>query len=293
MENMNNKIAVKYLALRDWAKKNGFSTRTFLKEIRFLNSVKLFLDTKIIEFFGDKHDIFGSKISKYKIEDLEFLMKRYNIVFNTYSITAIPIEDYEKYSLLKNFGSKSVLIYIRGKQENILKILNNNIEESFAIVGSRKTPEIYSKWIEERMPNKNIVISGLANGADLMGHRAAIKFKKLIVVFPGFNIDWNPPIKKMDVFNEALNNGLVISSIPPFAPFSPGMLQTRNEQMASLTSEGYVLYMKNKSGTYGYIKKMISDNKNIFLPKNIYRDNLEFMKIELKNIYLNNIVELG
>ncbi|MCK5867308.1 MAG: DNA-processing protein DprA, partial [Mycoplasmataceae bacterium] len=217
MENINNKIAIKYLALRDWAKKNGISTRTFLKEIRLLNSVKLFLDNKIIEFFGDKHDIFGSKISKYKIEDLEFLMKRYSVVFDTYLITAIPIEDYGKYSLLKNFGSKSILIYIRGKQENIMKILNNNIDQSFAIVGSRKTPEIYSKWIEERMPDKNVVISGLANGADLIGHRVAIKSKKLIVVFPGFNIDWNPPVNKMDVFNEAVNNGLVISSIPPLA----------------------------------------------------------------------------
>ena len=288
-----NKTAIEYLALRAWAKKNDISTRMFLKEIRVKNSVKLFVKSKIDEFFGIQSDIFGDKVNKNKLTDLDFWITKYQDIFKEKNIIAILIEDFHKYDLLNGFGNESVVLYARGKQENIENILKTNIKNSFGIVGSRNTPDIYSKWIRERMPNKELVISGLANGADLIGHRVAIEENKKIVVFPGFNIDWQPPKKKMDVFNEALENGAVFSSIPPLSVFSPGMLQKRNGEMARLSSAGYVLFVKGRSGTYGYIREMIKSKKDIYLPKNIYRDSLDFMKTELNQHYAMYVKELA
>lgn len=279
--NKQNKNTIKYLAFRDWSKANDFSTRSLLKEIREIGSLEQFLDIKFNDLFESKIDLFGEKKPKHNVHELDKYILKYNIIFKEKEIFSIPIEDFPKYKLFENMGVESVVMYLRGQENNIKSILSFDVDQSFGVVGSRKTPEIYSKWLKERMPNKKIAVSGLANGADLIGHREAIKNNKKIVVFPGFNIDWMPPKKKMDVFSEALSNGFVASSIPPLAHFSPGMLQKRNGEMARLTSEGYVLYINGSSGTYGYIKNMVKEGKKVFLPKNIYKDNIQFARNEL------------
>lgn len=285
--NSGNKKAALFSALKFIAKKYddikifNIPSRSWKKEIRQRGLINFFKSLLSLEDSIDQLELFEIKKTSIISPFMDELIEKFNFYNNQLTddnIQVVCIDDFKKYKLLENFKHDNVFLYIRSS--DIHSYLN--YPSAISTVGSRETPEKYSEWIKSILskPTKSefVVVSGLANGADLISHREAIKLNKKIVVFTGYPINYIPPKHKMDVFNYAINNGAVISSIAPWETFVPGLLQHRNKEMAWMSSVCFVLYINGKSGTNGHIKEMISLNKKIFMPKDVYDSNIEFMQ---------------
>ena len=245
--------------------------------IEFKNNSIFDIALKKIEdkVLNNNIDLFNQKtISK---EKLEIIKTNFYIVYKkieNYGIQAVVYDQFKRIPAFKDI--KDVFFFfIKGNKS----ILENNKDKFVSVVGSRKTPIKYNNWIEKNIPNK-IIISGLAYGADLMAHKWAIKNKLNIIVFPGIDIYKKPKdIEKLNIYNYAIKNGLLISSIfPGSKSFDKSIFLKRNKWMSQMSSESYAIYFKEKSGTLGHILESAKNNLPIFMPKDVLEENRKFLE---------------
>ena len=190
-------------------------------------------------------------------------------------IFAISFFDFYKFNLLKNIKN-SYFFFIKGNFE-----LLNSKKTIIAVVGSRKTPRTYISWIEENIPKDKIVVSGMAFGADTFAHLNAINNNQEIVVFPGIDIYKINPSNphKNKIVKYALENGLLISNIfPDSKTFDKSIFLKRNKWMAQISESTYVPYFKGQSGTLGQLLETAKLNKKIYIPKDVYKTNINFLE---------------
>lgn len=256
----------KYSELTKIMKKNS----SFEQGIKEIESLVLNID----------YNIFSKGIDT----DIEEFEKQIKIIEQTIRERKINVITHDQFALFKSFKNikNSLFFFYRGD----VNILNDDPSDFVSIVGSRKTPDKYINWIEKVVPYKNIV-SGLANGADVMGHQWAIKNNLKIVVFPGTDI-YNLPKKgpKNLICQYALHNGLILSDIfPGSKSFDKSIFLKRNRWMAQLSNESYLMYFDGISGTLGQALEMAKLEKSIFMPKDVLARNKNFLE-EHKNFNL-------
>jgi DNA processing protein len=111
-------------------------------------------------------------------------------------------------SLLKKIYDPPLLIYAKGS-------FTKNDEYSIAIVGTRQ-PTNYGKIQTERitseLANQNItIVSGLARGIDSIAHKSTLKIEKRTIAVIGSGLDVIYPPENKKLFDEIVENGLIIS----------------------------------------------------------------------------------
>lgn len=194
-------------------------------------------------------------------------------------IGVITYDQFHEFEALKEVKG-SYFFFYKGE----ISILKETKKDFVAVVGSRKTPKTYEKYFD-KIPKDKIIVSGLANGADLMAHEWAIDNKKQIVVFPGVDI-YNKPKTgmKRTIFEYAENNGILLSEVfPGSKTFDKSMFLKRNKWMAQMTDSTYALYFKGMSGTLGELTEAIKTNSNVYIPKDVLEMNKTFFE-EHKNL---------
>ena len=120
-----------------------------------------------------------------------------------------------------------------------------------------------------------MIVSGLADGLDSAGHRAAVKNNCPTIAVMGVPIDRTYPAANVVLRHKIEQKGCVISEYPPRSEGvgANGFLQ-RNRLIAALSSALLVVEAQEKSGTMSTVSHAERYGKPVFaVPGSIYSPN--------------------
>ena len=147
------------------------------------------------------------------------------------------------------------------------------------IVGSRKPTEYGLNAAAdiggELAKNGAIIVSGLADGLDSAGHRAAVKNDCPTVAVMGVPIDRTYPAANAALRQKIEQKGCVISEYPPYSEYiGPTCFLQRNRLIAALSTAVLVVEAREKSGTMSTVAHAERYGKPVYaVPGSIYSPN--------------------
>ena len=123
--------------------------------------------------------------------------------------------------------------------------------------------------------NGAIIVSGLADGLDSAGHRAAVKENCPTIGVLGVPIDRTYPVSNRELRKKIEQKGCVISEYPPESgPVGPNGFLQRNRLIAALSSAVLVVEAREKSGTMSTVAHAERYGKPVYaVPGSIYSPN--------------------
>ena len=123
--------------------------------------------------------------------------------------------------------------------------------------------------------NGAIIVSGLADGLDSAGHRAAVKNDCPTVAVMGVPIDRTYPAANAALRQQIERKGCVISEYPPYSEYiGPTCFLQRNRLIAALSSAVLVVEAREKSGTMSTVAHAERYGKPVYaVPGSIYSPN--------------------
>lgn len=154
-----------------------------------------------------------------------------------------------------------------------------NEPDMVGVVGSRK-PSAYGTQAAADLGGAlarggAVIVSGLADGLDSAGHRAAVQEQRPTIAVMGVPIDRTYPAANLALRHRIEQNGCVISEYPPHMDGvgGNGFLQ-RNRLIAALSSALLVVEAREKSGTMSTVAHAERYGKPVFaVPGSIYSPN--------------------
>ena len=147
------------------------------------------------------------------------------------------------------------------------------------IVGSRKPTEYGLNAAAdiggELAKNGAIIVSGLADGLDSAGHRAAVKNDCPTIAVMGVPIDRTYPAANAALRQKIEQKGCVISEYPPYSEYiGPTCFLQRNRLIAALSSALLVVEAREKSGTMSTVAHAERYGRPVYaVPGSIYSPN--------------------
>ena len=147
------------------------------------------------------------------------------------------------------------------------------------IVGSRKPTEYGLNAAAdiggELAKNGAVIVSGLADGLDSAGHRAAVKNDCPTIAVMGVPIDRTYPAANAALRQKIEQKGCVISEYPPYSEYiGPTCFLQRNRLIAALSSAVLVVEAREKSGTMSTVAHAERYGKPVYaVPGSIYSPN--------------------
>ena len=147
------------------------------------------------------------------------------------------------------------------------------------IVGSRKPTEYGLNAAAdiggELAKNGAIIVSGLADGLDSAGHRAAVKENCPTIGVLGVPIDRTYPASNRELRRQIERKGCVISEYPPESePVGRNGFLQRNRLIAALSSALVVVEAQEKSGTMSTVNHAERYGKPVYaVPGSIFSPN--------------------
>ena len=154
-----------------------------------------------------------------------------------------------------------------------------NESGAVGIVGSRKPTEYGLNAAAdiggELAKNGAIIVSGLADGLDSAGHRAAVKSDCPTIAVMGVPIDRTYPVANAALRQQIERKGCVISEYPPYSEYvGPNCFLQRNRLIAALSSAVLVVEAREKSGTMSTVAHAERYGKPVYaVPGSIYSPN--------------------
>lgn len=123
--------------------------------------------------------------------------------------------------------------------------------------------------------NGAIIVSGLADGLDSAGHRAAVKNHSPTIGVLGVPIDRTYPASNRELRWKIEQNGCIISEYPPESgPVGANGFLQRNRLIAALSAALVVVEAQEKSGTMSTVNHAERYGKPVFVvPGSIYSPN--------------------
>ena len=137
---------------------------------------------------------------------------------------------------LKSLDDAPVLLYSKGN-------VNLNTKKIVAIVGTRKATnygrEFLERFMEELIPHKPLILSGLAYGIDIHAHKLALKHNLNTVGVLGSGIDVIYPAVHKDTAKKMFGGGGLITENPIGAKPDAHNFPARNRIIAGLCDVGF------------------------------------------------------
>lgn len=157
--------------------------------------------------------------------------------------------DAEYPRLLLETPSPPPVLYYRGQvqlQENLgLRLL-------VSIVGTRDPSEYGKRWTRKistaLAENGFTVVSGMAEGIDTEAHRGCLEAGGRTLAILGTGVDVVYPPRNRELYNQILNQGLVLSEYPAKTPPERAHFPQRNRIIAGLSRAVLVMEAPAKSG---------------------------------------------
>ena len=251
--------------------------------------------------FSNKENINFFKLNR--IEKIEFLksffsennMEKILNIFDRINLYKIEVE-----KIIKNCEEKNIKIFYYSYEnypKNLIDIkespyvifvkgnlpLNEELEKSFAIVGTRKPSKegiAFARDIGRYLSKNNIYnISGLALGIDTEGHNMSLQ-KTGAILGQGLDLEIYPRenVKLAEMILE--NNGFLLSELIPQTEISLFSLIKRDRLQSALTSGIIIAETGIKGGTVNTFKYAREQKRKIFI-SDINREFIEKHKKDL------------
>jgi DNA processing protein len=149
-------------------------------------------------------------------------------------------------------------------------------KRTVAIVGSRKPTE-YGKWaaftIAKKLSSYGIVVvSGMAEGIDSMAHRGALEGGTPTVAVMGTGLDICFPTFNEKLRDEILNDGLILSELPPGTHGGIYTFPLRNRIISGVSAVTIVAEAALTSGSLITAERAAEQGRAVYaVPGNINR----------------------
>lgn len=224
---------------------------------------------KLLKMYGTTENIYKStvenrntkqligikKINYDEIEKIEKIMEHKNINLVNYND-----KDYPR--ALLPFDDAPVVLYYLG---NIQKL--NDINKSAAVIGARNC-SYYGKNVVElfaaELTKYNInVISGMARGIDGYAHNACLKNNGFTCGVLGCGVDVVYPKENINIYNEMIKCGCIISEFPPGTIPYPYNFPIRNRIISGLSDIIIVIEAGQKSGSLKTVDFALAQGKDV------------------------------
>jgi DNA processing protein len=168
---------------------------------------------------------------------------------------------------LKNIEDFPLALFVKGNADL-------NPSRTIGIVGTRNCTEygrnITRKVIEDLLPYKPTVISGLAYGIDIEAHRAALQFDLPTIGVLGSSVDTIYPSIHKHTAKEMLLMGALVSEYLPGSQMHPSNFPQRNRIIAGLSDALIVVEAAIKGGALITAEIAFGYNKEVFaIPGNL------------------------
>lgn len=222
---------------------NGFGRKTIAKILNYIDSQKIIINdlSDIVKLINN----LGIKRAKIDVKRIEEEAEKIFQCCEKSKIKIIGIYD-EKYpDKLHCIDDKPLILYVDGNVD-LLNEYNN-----IAIVGTRKPTqhgyEISSILAEKLAEDNCCIVSGFASGCDEAAHNGCLASKgKTIAVIPFGH--YNIPKGSKVLYNMILiNQGTIISELPPNHKAEIHTFIERNRVIAAI-SEGVIIIEGGKKG---------------------------------------------
>ena len=188
-------------------------------------------------------------------------------------IRILPYDDPDYPLAFSRISDMPLVLYCTGDPRWL------NEPGAVGIVGSRKPTEYGLNAAAdiggELAKNGAIIVSGLADGLDSAGHRAAVKNDCPTIAVMGVPIDRTYPAANAALRQKIEHKGCVISEYPPCGEgVGPNGFLQRNRLIAALSSAVLVVEAREKSGTMSTVAHAERYGKPVYaVPGSIYSPN--------------------
>lgn len=206
---------------------------------------------QIFTQFSQNYDKLSKVVSKEEFDKMCYalnydFLEQYIIELDRQGVVVLTqfSENYPKQFL--NFDAKPIILYCKG-DVSLLKT------KCVAIVGSRK-PTNYGKEVTKKFAmalasSGLTIVSGLADGVDMIAHSSALEVdgKTIAVMGSGFNHIY--PKGNFSLEREIEQKGLVITEYKPEIMPASWHYPIRNRIIAGLSNAVLITEASNKSGS--------------------------------------------
>lgn len=192
-------------------------------------------------------------------------------LLETSHISIIPFTDAAFPKLLAEIPDPPALLYARGHFRAWDK------KPLLALVGSRKYTS-YGKQVAHELAQKltqagYMIVSGLAFGIDSIAHEATLEAGGCTLAILGSGIDDQSisPQSHLRLAHDIMEQGVLLSELPPKANASVGTFPARNRIMAGLCQGVIVIEAAEESGSLITARLALDYNREVFaVPGSIF-----------------------
>ena len=180
----------------------------------------------------------------------------------------VTLDDSAYPPLLRQLPDRPILLYVRGQ-------LRNQDEKCLAVVGTRKASKYgwdAANQLSFQLAQQDItIVSGLAQGIDAAAHRGALQAGGRTIAVVGTGIDVVYPRENMDLADEIMANGAIVSELPlrtkPLAKNFP----QRNRLISGMSLGLLVAEAPERSGALNTVSHALEQGRDVFaVPYNIF-----------------------
>jgi len=193
-----------------------------------------------------------------------------NLYKNNIGIVTINDESYPYY--LKNIYDPPIVLYYKGE---LIKS-----ENTIAIVGSRKATS-YGMQVAENLSYEAAlrgitIVSGMARGIDTYAHKGALKAKSRTIAILGCGLDVVYPKENMELMENIINNGAVVTEYLPGVMPLKFNFPARNRIISGISLGVVIVEAAAGSGSLITASYALEQGREVFaVPGNIDRANSE------------------
>jgi DNA processing protein len=223
-----------------------------------------------IEILIEKKEVRKEEISS---SAKAFKLERQLRVLQEENVKMITVLD-EEYPLnLKDLEDAPPVIYCRGK-------LLGEDSNAVSIVGTRRATE-YGKTAARTLGKKLAelgitIVSGMASGIDTLSHTGALLGRGRTLAVMGTGIDLIYPSSNRNLARKIVENGALITELPPTSPALPYHFPSRNRIISGLSKAVVAIEAHSKSGVFSTVKWALQYGRDVYaLPGDINRSGSE------------------
>ncbi len=181
-------------------------------------------------------------------------------------ITALTRLDEDYPRLLSKIPCPPPVLFVKGKIGGLFDS-NENLR-CISIVGTRRCTRRgaeFSRMFSEEIAGAGIaVVSGMARGIDTTAHKGALAAGGRTVAVLGCGVDVIYPAENDEVYYDVMENGAVVSELPPGAQPIAANFPVRNRIIAGLTPATLIVESEMEGGTAITASMAVSNGRELF-----------------------------
>lgn len=272
----------------------------WLANISHIGSKKI---ESLLQYFGSAEEIFKAtkdSLIKYRIDcqdnarfgitEIEFILSNRDPekIHNNYAklqkngIYFVAKDDVRYPEKLKNIYNPPFALYIKGR-------LPEPADKILAVVGARECSPYgaeIARFLSSAVAKEGIaVVSGLARGIDSYAHEGALSAGGITYGILGCGIDICYPKENINLYQELLQEGGIISEYAPGISPIAGNFPMRNRIISGLSDGILVVEAREKSGSLITVDMGLEQGKNIYAIPGRITDKV--------SIGCNNLIKMG